>query len=491
MRPSPGQHPLLLTASLAAGTLVAAATGLLLHRLLYGGFAQTFDTMLYARALWGVAHGDFYNPTAGVHAFSVHAHWGLLALAPVVRLLDAALVLVWAQAVSAGATAALVGVAAGREAAASGIGRASVVVGCATAVAGVVASPLVGNPFLFDARPDLLAVPLATAALLRIRHRGDVDVAAAALLLAAVAMREEVAMLAAPAFLLAPARTGTTRWGLRVGGAAISLGYWAVYWLVLRKLFGGAEAVDRLDGTASLFLGGALGDWLAGAAATGRWKLEIAAAAAATMGGAALLGHWRWWLVAGPGLAFVILPNRMPELALNFHYGLFAAPALLVAGVDGIARGLAWANTGPAQRHRRRRVALALSATLVATTIFAASSAFPGGGRFRPQWLAPEAEAASDIAAAHAVLAALPADASLTVSYVWGAPYCDRSLVESDVMLRTRLLRDGSAAEAMDYVALRPHEAARSRVQLVEELGYTEQIVADGALVLFRRAGVP
>lgn len=133
-------------ASFGAGMAVGGATIALLHRLLYLGYAQTFDTLLYARALWGVAHLDLHNPAAGVHAFSVHAHWGLVVLAPLARVADAATVLLLAQGVSAGLTAALVGLAAGAVAARAGLGRGSALVAVAAALLGTIASPLVANP---------------------------------------------------------------------------------------------------------------------------------------------------------------------------------------------------------------------------------------------------------------------------------------------------------------------------------------------------------
>ncbi len=116
------------------------------------------------------------------------------------------MLLVVLQAVAWGATVALVGMEMRRS-----IDPESRDVwgGTAAAAAGtvlLVMTPLAANPFLFDLRPDLVAVPLATAGFIRARRLGDWDARAVALLLSSLLAREEMMMTVVAALL-------TTPWG--------------------------------------------------------------------------------------------------------------------------------------------------------------------------------------------------------------------------------------------------------------------------------------
>ncbi len=189
--------------SLAAASSVAW----LLRRSLFEGRAQSFDAALYARSLWGLAHGDLHNPVFGGPSWSIHGQLALALLAPFARVAPAALVLAVAQALALGLTAYVVG--GGFADAARAHGRPVWL----AAVAGTLAAlgaPLVANPFVFDVRPDLLAVPLLTWGLVRAVRRDAFDRASLAALVAALVAREDFAVVVAAA-MLAPVARGRAR----------------------------------------------------------------------------------------------------------------------------------------------------------------------------------------------------------------------------------------------------------------------------------------
>src|SRR5262249_8403901 len=148
------------------------------YRSLYIGQAQSFDTLLYARSLWGLAHGDPINPVVGVHALSVHAHFGNLLLIPFARCFPSAAVLIAAQTSCLFAMVFLTARRGGAlcsestllaSSSSSSSTRSRLAFGALGAVVvGLLVtagSPLVLNPFLFDVRPDFLGLPIAVWAL--------------------------------------------------------------------------------------------------------------------------------------------------------------------------------------------------------------------------------------------------------------------------------------------------------------------------------------
>lgn len=486
--PSPPTVP--TPARVAVGV---AATGLgawvawWLHQLLFRGLAQSFDTLLYARALWGLGHLDTLNPVAGVHVFSVHAHWVLVPLAPLVHLAEPAMVLIAAQSVALAATAWLVGDAVVRACRRTPSAPVATLLGVLAIGAGVAASPWVVNPFLFDARPDVLGVPVVLWALLRIEARGDFDLRAAIGLLASLTVREELALLVIMASLFAPTQTAwRARAGLRIGTASFALGYWALYWLVLRGLLGGDAALDRVASTPSEFISGGLADQLAMWREHARYKFEMLATAVLTLGGLALLAP-RWWVVALPGVAWVVLPHRYQAIALNFHYALFAAPALLTAGVAG------WRRVANAVASQPRWVPVLVGTVvaLISGAVFATSSALPGGGRFRPAWFVPDAESDPGtlrVSELHEGFAAIDDAAPLSVSYTYAAPLADRRFVEPEFLLRRRLRSGGAEFEPGHLVALTPSDAHAMRALLIEA-GFAERSERSHGVVVFEWPG--
>lgn len=361
--------------AVAVAVVATIGIGLMLHALVYRGWAHSFDTAIYVRSAWGVAHGALWNSVRDLHVLSVHFNLVLFVLAPVVLTLGATFTLMATQAVSFGATIGIAahgfGVAAARVAPTS-LAQQSGAAALALLVIGV-GTPLVSNPYLFDLRPDAMGVPLLTAGLYRMWRQGDVDARSLAWLLSALLVREEYFMTIVGALVATPFswRVLRQRWRLRLFGVLVSVGWWALYWFGVRRwLDDGSFALAQQVG-AEFFVATAESQatlWSA------RGTLAFATLSAG--GGLVLLG-WRWGAAAGPGLLFLLTVDRMPELLLNVHYAYFAAPGLVVAAIAGleVASGLA------AKRSRWRGVLLLVPAFVVVS--FSVASAWPGGGRYR------------------------------------------------------------------------------------------------------------
>jgi hypothetical protein len=455
---------------------VGLATASLLSRLLFAATAQSFDTMIYARGLWGLGHADPANPVLGVPTLAVHAHGLLLLLAPLARWVDATALLVGAQAAAAAATVAIAAHWASRPFAGSGA-RALIVLGATVLL--VPASPFFANPLLFDARPDLAGVPLALAAMLRARDAGRFDRTATALAWSAVLMREEFALLTiVPAIAIAPLPRETRGRRLRV--ALPMLAYWAIYWFVLRGWLGGAAETVQIASYSRLWLGGAstpaeyLG--LLGA------KVEILAAAVATGGGLALFGG-RWLAAAAPAVAFVLVTSRLQSLQLNFHYPLFAAPALIVAAIVATERARRWVVDANASAQKVRMTVAALAPLVVGASIALSSSAWPGGGRWRPAYFA----ANSTTLARHATLETLDRDSGLIVPYEIGAAVADRQHAWTTLRLARTLRAGDPIPQEFSIVVLAPAEVAELGPRVAEQFGDFGQVIASAGLTVYRR----
>ncbi len=458
------------------------ALALLLWQLLFRGWAHSFDTMMYARGLWGIARGDLFNPVAERQTFSVHAHLTSAALAPFTLVMPAAMVLVLAQAAAFGATMWLTIAGFQRHAARSGAEAGATVRVGVWAAGLALTSPWVTNAFLFDARPDLLAVPLCLAGLLRLRERRAFDARAVVCLALGVLSREEFALPVAAAALVAPLRGSTVAvWRTRAIAAAIPLLYWSAYWLVGRRWLGGEVAVGGAAASSIILDASQNADrsWRLAAL----YRAELAATFAATAG-ALVWRQWRWLAVAAPGLALALANQRMPAHALNLHYSMFAIPGLLVAALSGFE---AATSDRPMSR------ALVLRGAIVGLLSYAAASAAPGGGRFRPQnfsfgaplWRSDIAEAATPerVVTAHAALSALPRDQGLAVPYPIGAPYVDRSMIVTIDQVNERIAR----APALTWAALYARSWGRRGRYLVEHASFRPAGLAGADLAILRR----
>ncbi|MCB9519969.1 MAG: DUF2079 domain-containing protein [Myxococcales bacterium] len=459
----PSRSRVLRDASWAAHLAAIGATAAmyaLLWRLVFAGWAHSYDSAIYTRSLWGMAHGHLYNPMVELHSLSIHGNFLLFALAPIAWFLHPAQVLALAQSLAFGATVWLVADDAQRVAVARRrdpwfVVSAALLAGIATTIG----APVVLNPFLFDVRPDLIAVPLLTAGLLRARRAAAFDRFSVGLMLAALLVREETMMVIVGAMTLAPMpRPWTHQLRLRLGVAAAAVGWWALYWFGFRQWIGDGS-YEIAQNVASAF-----GDEThLGLGATAAYKLEIIAAALIGGGGLTALG-WRWLGPAIPGLLFLLLSSRMQPLILNFHYVLFATPGVLVAFADGWQRLIQ-------QRWRSARPTLAVAACVVAA--YATSSAAPGGGRFRAGnfYLGLDTQEAivelDQLAEAHALIASIPSAVGVAAPHELAAPIADRDLIMPFATYATRVTPD-AAPPGVDWVAVPRSAWASTGRTLVE-----------------------
>ena len=473
-----------LTASVALSVLAAAALAALLWHLLYRGIPHSYDPMTYSWSVWGVSHGDFFNPVVSAPVFGVHGQLVQLLLAPLVRLIAPAMVLVLAQAAALGATVFLAALAFARVATEGGDrspGRAALL----GAVLVTLGSPLVLNAFLFDVRPEMLGIPLIVAGLLRAERRGDLDGVAVALLLSSLAAREDYAILVAPALLLIPGRGGVSTRS-RVAAAAFAVAYFGAYLLVVRRLLGGPELVRGFNTIAANMLDPAADSGRASTLAELlRFKGEILLVAAAGFGGFALKGG-RWLLLPIPGLLFLLAQNRLQPWVLNTHYSIFAAPALVVAAVAGYRR---WVGKGSP-----RPVATVSLALAAAAGCFLLSSAAPGGGRYLLKkfgWSALHPLRASGLPPVlvpiRRLLEAAPASDGLAVPYAFGPPLAGRRVVHALESLPSGMLAQGRVPAGVDWVGLMPPLWAGYGRALVEREGFVVHGLVPGSFALLSR----
>jgi hypothetical protein len=418
-------------AAALGGTLVAAIVGSLVFRSLFVAIPQSYDALLYGRSLWGVATDHPFNTVYGTHWLGIHANLVFFVLAPLARLVEPVAILAAMSALSLGACATLVGGALGVAAPA----RSATVAFFGAFVAGLL-TPLVTNAYLFDARPEALAVPLLVAGLLRARARNEFDLLALGLVAAAGAVREEFAIIGAVALVVAPIPWACRRAAsVRVVFAAALLGCAAAYVLWLRPALDSGFAGERAATAADDLFG-----W--GDAATWRYRGTLLVSLAATGGGLTLAG-WRWLGVAGAGLAFCLAIDKHPDAALRFHYLMLLAPGLLLAFVDGFSR----------LRHgHTARLALAIGAGLLLTWHH---GALPGGRTYDDAFFAVFDRASlADVGEARDVVAAIPDEAGVALPYIVASTEADRASIYSMETLRRTLRASNTLPDGVEFVGL-------------------------------------
>lgn len=436
--------------------VVAAVVGLLVlaigWRSAWVVQTQSYDLLLYGRSLWGVATGHLFNPVYGTPVFGVHANLVLLALTPFAWLLEPAAVLIVAQAGSLAVSLWLVG----REAPAR---RATLLVLL------VALSPLLHNPFTFDARPDLIGVPLLLGALLRMRARGAVDVVTIALLAGATACREEWGFVAAAAIMTAPWTTATLAAAWRRTALASAYAAWpAIYMVVLRPAIG---AGDRAERATSELLSFGWGGW--------DYRAAVVVALLAVGGGVWLRG-WRWAGAAIPGVLLVLAIDKFGIDALRFHYAMFALPGLLAACVDGVQRGAL-------ERPGRTAVAgIAMALT------FTAFGTLPPGRLFARDFVVGSPEQNRVLAEARAAIERIPAEAGQVVPYMIAAHVADRPEVWTIEPFVALMQREQRVPDAIDHVALIESQWDRVGRYLSSRAGFSATD-ASGGLVVLSRSG--
>jgi uncharacterized membrane protein len=438
--------------SLWAASLVVAAAltgwvGWLVARAQLQGYAQSFDPLIYTRALWGLAHGDLHNPTLEMPSLAVHGNFLLFFLAPLARLFHPATVLAWAQAAALGASAAQVAWAFGRAWAER---RPAWAAGWVALWAGALASfgaPLVLNPFLYDLHPELLGVPLLLAGMLRVQAKGAVDAAALAWAGLACLAREEFGLLVAALAFLPPPEVAQHPLRARLAVGAAGVGYFCVY------VFGVAQAWGKPWETFALKF--------AQAAAPAPSEVGVASHKAlllvvllASMGGVVWRG-WRWMGVCIPGVLYFMFNGHLVHLQFKLHYGFLLAPGILAAGVVG------WRSW---MREPKRGVGVWLAAwSLMAGGIFLVFGAAPGGALFWPKAFDMEGQGGrvrlsddphSRAARLHALLARVPPEDGVAAPFQSAPPLGARAFVMTDEWLKERLAAKAGLPPALDTVAV-------------------------------------
>lgn len=321
----------LALAAAALGAAAALLVGFLLVRLLFEGYSKTSDDILYARSLWGLAHGEGYNPARELHALLIHFNLILYVLAPFVYVAPAAKVLAWAQAAALGATVGLVGWGFGRQWQLHRPNKASLTpwVGLGAGLLAL-ASPAVHNPFLCGLHPDVLGLPFMTACVFRVVLRRGLDWRAVALMAPALLVREDYFLYLASLAIFAPhdgpgVFSKHTRTACVVVGSVVFAGYYVLtqthdnaglqYGNMILKHIAPGQQED------------AFGDYAVG-------KVMLLGSFVACMGGL-WWRQWRWVLVGFPALMLNLLNQNLPMMQVELQYSALFSWALLGASFAG------------------------------------------------------------------------------------------------------------------------------------------------------------
>jgi hypothetical protein len=357
------------------------------------------------------------------------------------------------------------------------------------------ATPLVINPFLFDARPDLIGVPLLLAGLLRMERLGRPDARAVAWMLSSLLVREDYMMVIVGALATAPLSADLWRrrreaaWPTRLAGMALAVGYWGLYWFGIRRWVD-AGSFARASQVSSELLDETIRSQALSLGAMAMYKAEIVVVALLAGGLLAVRG-WRWIGAAAPGLLFLLLQLRMQDQVLDFHYGMFAGVGLLVAVVAG-ARAMVVAG-GP-----RRRELVAMVAA--ATALHLASSAAPTGGRYvRDRFEAVDAEGKAVLTprgrpvyeSMHALVAEIPRGVPAAVPFSLAAPVADRAGIEVTEAVALALHRQEPLPD-LRWIALYGRDFESLGARLVGTQGFhLVRTAGVGRLALLTREPVP
>jgi hypothetical protein len=504
-----GVLPLLLPALLAF--LLSLILFGLQYRSLYVGQAQSYDTLLYARSLWGIGAGEPLNTVYGTHWLGIHANLTLVLLAPLAQLMEPTTVLLLGQALSFLVVVGGVGWASATEALRAGRrlhGAAALGVGVG-ALFGL-GSALVANPFLFDPRPDAMGAAMATAGMLMVWSRGRWSAGAVALMVAAVLTREEFIVCFASAMAIpwiqrradtavghhvtqdnsAQGNTGGSdkdrsadtgvgprvaqdsraegkTEGLSAGRAAwvafgLCTAWAAVYVLVIRGLFVSDEAAlaagERAREAADALFG--VGD-----AATWAYRAAVLAGTLGTAGGLAV-GGWRMLLAGLPALLFVLAIDKGGMDALKYHYALLLVPTLAVATVMGVS---AWIRKAA----RRPMAWLPAVLLLVAMVQSWGLSSWPWGRLYDPVWYGWNLSAPEQIAVGRtrSMLSQIPPGEGVAAPYMLAAAEADRANIWSDETLLRTLNETQAIPESVQWVLLSARHQSRARY-LVTRQGF-------------------
>lgn len=150
------------------------------------GHDRSFDLALYARSLWGIAHGEPINSLRDQHVLALHGHFVLYPIAPLAKLVSSVYLLLILQSVAIASGAAV-----SYAIAVQRLGTKP----AALAVALIyLAYPLVSNTLLFDMHVKTLATPFLLVAIDRLDRSGLRDWRTWVVLLIAFSCREEISL---------------------------------------------------------------------------------------------------------------------------------------------------------------------------------------------------------------------------------------------------------------------------------------------------------
>lgn len=417
--------------------LKATATLLVPALLLAWGHLQSqlvwqpasYDTLLYARSLWGLGSGNPFNPLYGTHALAIHANLAMLPLAPLAQVVHPVVLLCVAQALALAATVGLLHRA---------LSPADRPPRRAMLLALTAGSLFFTGTFTFDPRPDVWAVPLLLAFWLRRGAQRPWQGVDTCLALGAVAVREELA-LALPGLVALPLPDPRSR--LRAAlTTALALAWFLTYWFALRPWLD-ADFADARAGQAAddLFGTGGADAW--------RWRAAVVFATL-TLGGGALLQHPRWLAVAAPGLLWLLAIDKGGLEALRYHYPVFALPALLAGAVLA---------PPPATGTRRALAAGAGALQALMVLLWLWPRILIG------HWIPESPGHAAALQEARVTLASLPPEAGVAGPYTVLGGVVNRPSVWSEETLLHALRTTGEVPADIDVVALPASERGRAR----------------------------
>ena len=316
----------------AAALAIALQCGLLSIARYLSFHNRTFDLAFYARILWGLGEGNFWEPIVGGHVLGLHLSFALLPLVPLVRIFDPALVLLSAQSIAVGAALLPLGRFAQRRAGLQGI--------CAAALTWAF-YPNLMHVAAYEFHPGTLALcPLAWM-LDALDARRPRAFALAAF--AALACREDLALMIAMAGLLYAYRhRELPSLLLGLASAFAALAYLAAFALLLHPRFAPAQGSMQAH----------FGAWGNSVLDLLRFALHQPLAIAAHLAAPQRLLYLpkvllplaflpllrpRWLWVASPALAINLLSHFPTTTKLYSHYLSPALPCLIVAALDGWA----------------------------------------------------------------------------------------------------------------------------------------------------------
>jgi len=466
--------------------LATLLMGLLLSRLLVG-----FDTTIYVRTMWGIANGEPMNPLVGTHGLALHGNFILYLLAPFTEVANPVTILIAVHALSLGALVFLITRAILRIWSEGGASNGEAQMAALWAgLVFVAGTPLLLNPYVFDVRPEVIALPFVAGALLRAERRGGFDKWGLILLLVTLSVREEFTIVAASAVLFAPFGNGTMKLRWRLAFATVCGAYLVAYWYGIRPALAPEHMAAADHSSYGFFSTASIPEAHRTVSAILQSKAELLLLVVLSCGATTIWG-WRWFAAAMPFVVLMLLTLRQHHNLINYHYSLFIAPGLIVMGVAGLRRHL-----------ERGRLKLVFAAGAAAAILsFVMSSTLPGGGRCWTDfwniedgqplaWLTGGSRIASYEESRSMLESELNSDGGLAAAESYGARLAGRSLIWGDDELAIHVLAHQAVPDRLEWAALAPQNWAGLGRALVGDLGFRLVAITDD-LALLRRTDDP